>query len=64
MTDAGEALTKIVRETESNLKLPKGALRDIYESELMELHKDVRTSFIEKTLRQMVMEKFEEYNEN
>lgn len=64
MTDAGEALIKIVREIESNLKLPKGALRDIYESELMELHKDVRTSFIEKTLRQMVMEKFEEYNEN
>ena len=59
MTDAGEEIIKIIEKVEGELDLPKGILREIYDEELTQVHRDIRTSFVDKPLRQIIMKYFD-----
>ena len=64
MTEAAEGIIKIVEEVETELKLPKGILREIYDQELMQAHRDIRTNYVDKSLRELIIKYYNKENEN
>lgn len=64
MTEAAEGIIKIVEEVETELKLPKGILREIYDQELIQVHRDIRTNYVDKPLRELIIKYYNKENEN
>jgi hypothetical protein len=61
MTDAGDKIIKILEQIENEHNLPKGILKEIYNEELTQVHRDVRTNYVEKPLRELIVKHFEKY---
>ena len=64
MTDAGDQIIKIIEKVESELKLPSGVLREIYDEELAQVHRDIRKNYVDIPLREVITKYFKKYNEN
>jgi len=59
LTEASDEIKKIIDKVEVEEGLPKGILNEIYEQELVQVHRDVRTSYVEKSLRELIIKYFE-----
>lgn len=64
MTEAGDKIIEIIEKIEKEEKLPKGILKAIYDEELIQVHKDIRTNSVEKPLREIIVKYFEMSNED
>ena len=64
MTDAGDHIIKIIEKVEGESDLPKGILKEIYDEELTQVHRDIRTNYVDKPLRQLIIKYFNKENEN
>ena len=64
MTDAEEKIIEILEKIEVDDDLPKGILKKIYDEELVQVHRDVRTSYVDKSLRELIIKYFNKENEN
>jgi len=58
MTDAGNKIIEIIEKIEVDENLPKGILREIYDAELVQVHRDIRTNYVEKPLRELINKYF------
>lgn len=59
MTEAGDKIIEIIEKIEKEEKLPEGILKSIYDEELIQVHRDVRTNSLEKPLRELVVKYYE-----
>lgn len=59
LTEASDEIKKIIDKVEDEEGLPKGILNEIYEQELVQVHRDVRTSYVDKSLRELIIKYFE-----
>ena len=64
MTDAADKIIEIIEKVESDNGLPKGILKEIYDQELTQVHRDVRTSYVDKSLRELITKYYNKENEN
>lgn len=64
MTEAGDKIIEIIEKIETDEKLPKGILKEIYDEEMVQVHKDVRKNSLAKPLRELIIKYFEKENEN
>ena len=55
MTEASDKIIKIIEKVEAEEKLPKGILKEIYDQEITQVHRDVRTSFVATPLRELII---------
>ena len=55
LTDASDKIIKIIEKVEAEEKLPKGILKEIYDQEIAQVHRDVRTSFVATPLRELII---------
>ena len=59
MTEAKRKIVEIIEQVEIDEKLPRGILKEIYEEELRQVHRDVRRNF-EAPLRELIIKYFSE----
>jgi len=59
LTEASDEIKKIIDKVEVEEGLPKGILNEIYEQELVQVHRENRTSYVEKSLRELIIKYFE-----
>jgi len=59
LTEASDEIKKIIDKVEVEEGLPKGILNEIYEQELVQVHRENRTPYVETSLRELITKYFE-----